>query len=109
MTLSSSASLGEPWTCKVSNTSGLDTDLFFLGQVAGACSSTLLPELRPHIQKAEVWQKLWGKKFFLVPKISHIFYSRGLADLQLHEHRFGRIRVKLSSNHTQSLELILQL
>jgi len=69
---------GNPGTAvglQASNVSGLDPGLVFLGHVAGPCTRTLLPELRPHTQKLRFVKSSRGKKSLLVPKISHVFYS----------------------------------
>lgn len=98
-----------PMGLQASNIGGLDPGLFFLGHVVGPCTRVLLPKLRPHTQKLRCGKSSGKKIPSCSQNITRLLQRASLADLQLCEHRFGRIRAKLSSNRTQSLKLTLQL
>lgn len=80
---------------QASNTGGLDPGLFFLGHVVRPYTRTLLPKLHPHAQKLGFGKSSGGKIPSCSQNITHLQWA-SLADLQLCEHRFGRIGVKLS-------------
>lgn len=103
--LGSSASPGHPCACNHPATVGFIQVYFpWAMSCPGSCSLSYVLTLKLRFGKSS------GEKTFCTcsQNITHV-QRASLADLQLHEHRFGRTGVKFSSKYIQSLELVLQL